>query len=239
MKSLIGSHQRFSQSQKSFSKGVLPQQKRPSANLCPRRAIWGSGSDFPDNQCSTCSGPFHIGDCDVLNLPALPGLIVANGALATTAQYPGHPDQGMAKAAQIISWIGIGLFVLLVLFYGGLFALVSPPRLNSQTKRTCCSSRPRSSILSNSESSEFFRIISALWNLALSSPSEDLSLAAFRLRRPTPPGIRKFIAIFTKVSAWSAMLRSGESIGLRPDEWRDYPAFPCVTKNWDHTGTRF
>jgi hypothetical protein len=30
----------------------------------------------------------------------------------------------MAKAAQIISWIGIGLFVLLVLFYGGLFALV-------------------------------------------------------------------------------------------------------------------
>ena len=55
---------------------------------------------------------------------ALPGLIVANGALATTTQYPGHPDQGMAKAAQIISWIGIGLFVLLVLFYGGLFALI-------------------------------------------------------------------------------------------------------------------
>ena len=55
---------------------------------------------------------------------ALPGLIVANGALATPTQYPGHPDQGMAKAAQIISWIGIGLFVLLVLFYGGLFALV-------------------------------------------------------------------------------------------------------------------
>ena len=55
---------------------------------------------------------------------ALPGLIVANGALATTTQYPGHPDQGMAKAAQIIPWIGIGLFVLLVLFYGGLFALI-------------------------------------------------------------------------------------------------------------------
>ena len=55
---------------------------------------------------------------------ALPGLIVANGALAITNQYPGHPDQGMAKAAQIISWIGIGLFILLVLFYGGLFALM-------------------------------------------------------------------------------------------------------------------
>ena len=55
---------------------------------------------------------------------ALPGLIIANGALATTKQYPGHPDQGMAKAAQIISWIGIGLFVLVVLFYGALGALI-------------------------------------------------------------------------------------------------------------------
>ena len=55
---------------------------------------------------------------------AVPGLILANGALATTSQYPGHPDQGMAKAAQIISWIGIGLFVLLMLFYGGLFAVM-------------------------------------------------------------------------------------------------------------------
>ena len=55
---------------------------------------------------------------------AVPGLILANGALATTSQYPGHPDQGMAKAAQIISWIGIGLFILLMLFYGGIFAAV-------------------------------------------------------------------------------------------------------------------
>ena len=55
---------------------------------------------------------------------AVPGLILANGALATTSQYPGHPDQGMAKAAQIISWIGIGLFILVMLFYGGIFAAV-------------------------------------------------------------------------------------------------------------------
>ena len=55
---------------------------------------------------------------------AVPGLNLANGALATTSQYPGHPDQGMAKAAQIISWIGIGLFILLMLFYGGIFAAV-------------------------------------------------------------------------------------------------------------------
>lgn len=55
---------------------------------------------------------------------ALPGLILANGALATTSQYPGHPDQGMAKAAQIVSWIGIGLFILIMLFYGGLLAAI-------------------------------------------------------------------------------------------------------------------
>jgi len=55
---------------------------------------------------------------------AVPGLILANGALATTRQYPGHPDQGVAKAAQIVSWIGIGLFALVVVVYGGLFGFL-------------------------------------------------------------------------------------------------------------------
>ena len=53
---------------------------------------------------------------------ALPALILANGALATTSQYPGHPDQGLAKAAQIVAWVGIGLFILVMVIYGGLFA---------------------------------------------------------------------------------------------------------------------
>jgi len=52
---------------------------------------------------------------------ALPALILANGALTTTSQYPGHPDQGLAKAAQIVAWIGIGLFILMAVVYGGLF----------------------------------------------------------------------------------------------------------------------
>ncbi len=52
---------------------------------------------------------------------AVPGLIVANGALATTSQYPGHPDQGVAKAAQIVSWIAIGLSLLVILFPGHKF----------------------------------------------------------------------------------------------------------------------
>jgi len=33
---------------------------------------------------------------------AVPGVIMANTALGTTKQYPGHPDQGLAKAAQIV-----------------------------------------------------------------------------------------------------------------------------------------
>ena len=45
---------------------------------------------------------------------AVPALILANGALATTSQYPGHPDQGLAKAAQVVAWIGIGLFILMM-----------------------------------------------------------------------------------------------------------------------------
>ena len=34
---------------------------------------------------------------------AVPGLILANGALAITRQHPGHPDEGLAKAAQIVT----------------------------------------------------------------------------------------------------------------------------------------
>ena len=50
---------------------------------------------------------------------AVPGLILANGALAITRQHPGHPDEGLAKAAQIVSWIAIGIFALFMLFWGG------------------------------------------------------------------------------------------------------------------------
>jgi len=45
---------------------------------------------------------------------AIPALIIANGALAVTNQFPGHPDAGNAKAAQVISWIIIGLTALIV-----------------------------------------------------------------------------------------------------------------------------
>ena len=57
-------------------------------------------------------------------------MILANNALVITNQYPGHPDAGMAKAAQIIAWIVIGLAIvgilgmlIWVLMFGGLLAL--------------------------------------------------------------------------------------------------------------------
>ena len=47
---------------------------------------------------------------------AIPALIIANSALAVTKQMPGHPDAGSAKAAQVISWIIIGLTLLVISF---------------------------------------------------------------------------------------------------------------------------
>ena len=45
---------------------------------------------------------------------AIPALMIANGALNITNQFPGHPDASNAKAARIISLIIIGITVLFV-----------------------------------------------------------------------------------------------------------------------------
>ena len=55
---------------------------------------------------------------------AIPGLILANQALTITSDQPGHPDAGLAKAAQVIGWIVIGLTILGVLVYGAMFAFL-------------------------------------------------------------------------------------------------------------------
>ena len=46
---------------------------------------------------------------------SIPGLILANGALSITNQFPNHPDAGIAKAAKICSQIAIGLFIAVIL----------------------------------------------------------------------------------------------------------------------------
>jgi len=63
---------------------------------------------------------------------AIPGLIMANTALATTAQYPGHPDQGMAQAAKIVNWITIGLWIVIILVYLGIFVIFAGAAASGQ-----------------------------------------------------------------------------------------------------------
>ena len=54
---------------------------------------------------------------------AIPGLIMANGALDITKQVPGHPDTSMAKIAQILSIVVLGITAFVVVIYGGLIAI--------------------------------------------------------------------------------------------------------------------
>ena len=64
---------------------------------------------------------------------AIPGLIIANNALVITNQYPGHPDAGMAKAAQIIAWIVIGLTIAVALFYVLMFGVLAAGEVASES----------------------------------------------------------------------------------------------------------
>jgi|Marorgknorr_s2lv_3_1036020.scaffolds.fasta_scaffold90474_1 hypothetical protein len=59
---------------------------------------------------------------------AIPALILANGALNITNQFPNHPDAGTAKAAKVVSWVAIGVtlsFVVLVVLAGVLYVWAS------------------------------------------------------------------------------------------------------------------
>jgi TRAP-type C4-dicarboxylate transport system permease small subunit len=44
------------------------------------------------------------------------GLMLANSAIEITKNHPGHPDQGLAKAAQVCSWLGIAILIMSILF---------------------------------------------------------------------------------------------------------------------------
>ena len=59
--------------------------------------------------------------CSILGLTVcclLPpvGLLLANSAMEITNQHPGNPDHGLAKAAQVVGWIGVGILILSVIF---------------------------------------------------------------------------------------------------------------------------
>ena len=48
---------------------------------------------------------------------AIPGVILAKSAMEVAEQHPGHPDLGMAKAANLVSWISIVLTIVVLLLY--------------------------------------------------------------------------------------------------------------------------
>jgi uncharacterized membrane protein len=54
---------------------------------------------------------------------AIPGLIIANGALDITKQVPGHPDASMAKIAQILSIVVLVITAFVIVLYGGLIVV--------------------------------------------------------------------------------------------------------------------
>ena len=54
---------------------------------------------------------------------AIPGLILAKSAMEVAEQHPGHPDAGMAKAANVISWVSIILTIVVLLLYAVIIVL--------------------------------------------------------------------------------------------------------------------
>ena len=48
---------------------------------------------------------------------SIPGIIMASSALKVTKQNPGHPDHGIAQAANIVGWIATILWGLMIGFY--------------------------------------------------------------------------------------------------------------------------
>lgn len=104
--------------------GVWDQQPGQPGNQIPLQPGMAMGYFAPTQATlALVLGVLGLVGCSICT--AIPGLIMANSALATTGSQPGHPDAGTAKAAQVISWITIGLALLGVLFYGAMFAILA------------------------------------------------------------------------------------------------------------------
>ncbi len=55
---------------------------------------------------------------------AIPAVIIANGALQITSNQPGHPDHGLARAAQIMGWVMIAITILAILAWVFFFVII-------------------------------------------------------------------------------------------------------------------
>ena len=48
---------------------------------------------------------------------------MAGSALKITKQHPGHPDHGIAQAANIVGWITTIIWTLIIIFYVFIFVI--------------------------------------------------------------------------------------------------------------------
>ena len=104
--------------------GVWDQQPGQLGNQIPLQPGMAMGYFAPTQAVlALVLGILGLVGCSICT--AIPGLLMANSALATTNAQPGHPDAGTAKAAQVVSWITIGLAILGLLFYGTMFAMLA------------------------------------------------------------------------------------------------------------------
>lgn len=55
---------------------------------------------------------------------AIPAVIIANGALQITSNQPGHPDHGLARAAQIMGWVMIALTIIGIIAWVFFFVII-------------------------------------------------------------------------------------------------------------------
>ena len=92
-------------------------------NQIPIQQGMPMGGFYPQTQAVTALVLSILGVVGCGICTAVPGLILANGALQVTNSMPGHPDSGTAKAAQVIGWVVIGLTVAGVLFYALMFGV--------------------------------------------------------------------------------------------------------------------
>ncbi len=95
------------------NQGQIPNQGQYQIPLQPGMAM----GYFPTTNATLALVLSVLGIVGCSICTAIPGLIMANIALQTTKSMPGHPDEGIAKAAQVVAWISIGLAIVGTLLF--------------------------------------------------------------------------------------------------------------------------
>ena len=97
--------------QPNYKQQVMPNQIHGQPSTIPlNQGI--SATYFPETSAMTAIilSALSFAMCGIIL--SIPGVIMARKALDITDQMPNHPDAGTAKAAYVLGWINIGLFIV-------------------------------------------------------------------------------------------------------------------------------